>query len=176
MKKWFLFLFAFPLLMLGAPAGAEDGDPTPLAKPQPCTNVQLSASGNYGGSNANDCVTGGSGQNSIGLYGGTDWADGKGGSDSIYGGDQQDIIYGGNEGDHLEGQNGNDFLRAGCPGGCDQSNPTFYGEMLGGDGDDTLAACNGVKDVLKGGVGDFDVGYVDPNKDIWSGLERVIGC
>lgn len=166
---------ALAALVIPLSAASDDGDPTPLAKPTPCVNVALSGAENYGGSNQNDCVTGGTGQNSIGLYGGTDWADGKGGSDSIYGGDQQDVIYGGNEGDHLEGQGGNDFVRAGCPGGCDQSNPAHYGEMLGGTGDDTLAACNNVKDVLKGGTG-YDVGYVDPSKDTWSALERVVGC
>ena len=178
--KRLAFIIATPLtlcaLWFAAAVGAEDGDPTPLSKPTPCNYQTLFLNENYGGSNQNDCVTGGSGQNAIGLYGGTDWADGRGGSDSIYGGDQQDVIYGGKEGDHLEGEGGNDFLRAGCPGGCDQSNPAHFGEMLGGSGNDTLAACNNVKDVLKGGAGDFDTAYVDPSKDDWSGFEKVIGC
>src|SRR6185369_8616209 len=100
-----------------------------------------------------------------------DWADGKGGSDSIYGGDTQDILFGGKEGDHIEGQEGNDTIRAGCPGGCDQTGQSHFNELMGNAGNDTIAACNNVKDVVNGG-GDSDTAYVDSSKDDWTSIEN----
>lgn len=156
---------------------AEDGAPV-TSKPTGCVEITLNGGEDYFASalDQNECVTGDWGQNYVSTFGGRDWFTGKGETDEFHGGNDQDIAYGGVEGDRLFGEGGNDFLYAGCPNGCDQSDNVYADLIEGASGDDTIGACNNFRTVIRGGQGGYDVGYVDVNKDDWSGLEKVIGC
>lgn len=180
MRFKFIIIAALTALCFAAPgaANAQDGDPTPTPKPVNCVNIDLDGGEDYiaTAQNQNECVTGGTGQNVIWLFSGNDWANGNGDVDEIHGQDQQDSIFGGKEGDRIFGEGGNDFLRAGCPNGCDITGQVFADLIEGGDGSDNIGACNGFRTVVHGGQGDTDVGYVDKNKDDWSGLEIIHFC
>lgn len=182
MKRGIVLLIAL-VAVLGAfasPASAqtsEDGAPI-VSKPSGCLDVDLDGGEDYFTSavNQSECVTGGTGQNLIYTFGGNDWANGNGEVDEVHGGDQQDTIFGGKEGDRIFGEGGNDYLRAGCPSGCSISGQTFADLIEGADGSDNIGACNDFRTVVHGGQGDTDVGYVDRNKDDWSGLEVIHFC
>jgi Ca2+-binding RTX toxin-like protein len=156
-------------------AHSEDGAPVaPLASCD--VTINLGANEDYFGSDAWECVNGGSGSNSIWGQGGRDTLTGGGGTDPLQGGGSQDVLYGGQEGDNMHGNSGDDYLYAGCKGGCNQTGPVQYRNLLqGDDGDDVLAARNNRgDDRLEGGAG-FDTCYVDRGDETNSCENKRIG-
>ena len=45
----------------------------------------------------------------------------------------------------------------------------------GNEGDDTIAACDGTSDIVKGGPG-FNTAYLDRNLDTWTGIDKKNFC
>ena len=121
------------------------------------------------GTDFNDWLDAGNGDDT--LYGdkGDDVLDGKAGADHIYGGDGQDVIYGGDIEDFLDGGKGDDIVYAGTSAGAldvvigGAGNDKLYGEagideMYGGAGDDYIDA-----------GGDTDLAFGDSGNDIMFG-------
>ncbi len=117
----------------------------------------------------NDTVKGSNNDNLIGLGAGNDIAFGLGGNDKIDGGAGNDRLSGGDGNDRLRGENGDDVIRGGngkdtIDGGSgddyilgEDGNDTIFGGngsdyMSGGDGDDALNGAQG-SDGLRGGLG-----------------------
>jgi Ca2+-binding RTX toxin-like protein len=121
------------------------------------------------GTDFNDWLDAGNGDDT--LYGdkGNDVLDGKAGADHIYGGDGQDVIYGGDIEDFLDGGAGDDIVYAGTSAGAldvvigGAGNDKLYGEagideMYGAAGDDYIDA-----------GGDTDLAFGDSGNDIMFG-------
>jgi hypothetical protein len=121
------------------------------------------------GTDFNDWLDAGNGDDT--LYGdkGNDVLDGKAGADHIYGGDGQDVIYGGDIEDFLDGGKGDDIVYAGTSAGAldvvigGAGNDKLYGEagideMYGAAGDDYIDA-----------GGDTDLAFGDSGNDIMFG-------
>lgn len=127
-----------------------------------------------GGSESDDVLTGGAGNDQFHGYGGDDTIIGGAGRDHMHGGDGNDQISGGTEDDGLHGENGDDRLDGG--GGSDTvfggaGNDTIDGgadadslsgglgddSITGGPGDDTLRGNHG-DDTLRGGAGTDNIG------------------
>lgn len=127
-----------------------------------------------GGSDQDDVLTGGKGNDQFHGYGGDDTIAGADGRDHMYGGAGHDKISGGSGDDGLHGEDGNDQLDGGDSrdtvfGG--DGHDTVYGgagadslsgglgddNITGGSGDDTLRGDHG-DDVLRGGVGTDNIG------------------
>ncbi|WP_188517760.1 peroxidase family protein [Alsobacter metallidurans] len=100
---------------------------------------------------------------------GNDILDGQGGADHLYGGDGQDVLYGGDISDFLDGGAGDDIVYAGTSSGATDiviggaGNDKLYGEagideLHGDDGDDYIDA-----------GGDTDLAYGDAGNDIMFG-------
>ena len=156
------------------------------------------------GTNGNDSLSGGNGDDTLYSYGGIDSVEGGAGDDTLNsylqpgvktlrGGEGNDTIWGGVDDDFIYGDEGDDPWLSGYAG-----NDTIYGgdgvdELYGGEGDDTLKGGSGVDelyggegdDTLKGGSGaDWmqgakgeDTYYVDDMwDDVWdsSGNDTVI--
>ncbi|MEO8242401.1 MAG: peroxidase family protein [bacterium] len=106
------------------------------------------------GTDFNDWIDLGNGDDA--GYGdkGDDVLDGKAGADHLYGGDGQDVLYGGDIEDFLDGGRGDDVIYAGTSaGGLDV--------VIGGDGDDRIYGEAGI-DEMYGGAGDD---YIDAGGD-----------
>jgi Ca2+-binding RTX toxin-like protein len=121
------------------------------------------------GTDFNDWLDAGNGDDT--LYGdkGNDVLDGKAGADHIYGGDGQDVIYGGDIEDFLDGGAGDDIVYGGTSAGAldvvigGAGNDKLYGEagideMYGATGDDYIDA-----------GGDTDLAFGDSGNDIMFG-------
>ncbi|WP_311775972.1 calcium-binding protein [Pseudomonas baetica] len=130
------------------------------------------------GTDFNDWIDAGDGDDTIYGEGGDDILDGKAGADHIYGGDGNDIIYGGDIEDFLDGGEGDDIIYAGTSaGGIDiviggGGNDHLYGEagideIYGGDGDDYIDA-GGDTDLVHGGDGNDEI-YGGDGPDILFG-------
>ena len=116
---------------------------------------------NYGETEGNDRLFGGSGDDAIFGSGGDDRIFGRAGEDILVGGtgddflrgdDGNDELYGGNGTDRLYGGSGNDLLYG------DEGNDTLFGQngrdtLYGGNGDDTMRGGGG-DDLFYGGEGD----------------------
>ncbi|TPK92269.1 hypothetical protein FJ934_20890 [Mesorhizobium sp. B2-4-12] len=123
----------------------------------------------FAGTDYNDWLDAGNGDDTIYGDKGNDVLDGKAGADHIYGGDGQDVIYGGDIEDFLDGGAGDDIIYAGTSaGGLDvaiggHGNDRVYGEagideLYGGEGDDYIDA-----------GGDTDLAFGDSGNDIMFG-------
>jgi Ca2+-binding RTX toxin-like protein len=130
------------------------------------------------GTDFNDWIDAGDGDDTIYGEGGDDILDGKAGADHIYGGDGNDIIYGGDIEDFLDGGEGDDIIYAGTSaGGIDiviggGGNDHLYGEagideIYGGAGDDYIDA-GGDTDLVHGGDGNDEI-YGGDGPDILFG-------
>jgi Ca2+-binding RTX toxin-like protein len=98
---------------------------------------------------------------------GNDTIQGGPGRDSIGGGQGNDLIGGGPEADKLDGEGGRD---APVEGG-------FDGGVFGGPGDDTIDACDGLKDKIDGGGQVHrDTATRDVGKDDLVGIEVKKAC
>ncbi len=101
------------------------------------------------GSEADERLDGGLGEDLIFGNGGDDFIVGFAGEDTLIGSSGNDTLFGGSQGDRLYGSTGNDILRG--DGGSDT--------LLGGSGNDILNGANarsagvGQHDVLTGGAG-----------------------
>jgi hypothetical protein len=121
------------------------------------TWINRSGDASKTGTNLNDNLLGGPGNETIKGLGGDDiiWGnhlpDGSGTSsyDKLYGGDGADIIYGGRGDNYIDGGSGNDFLQGGTQDnviwardGDDEIQITGTGtnKVYGGNGDDTVNA------------------------------------
>ncbi len=125
------------------------------------------------GTEANDFLEGGPGNDTIrGFAGfdqifgedGDDFIDGGADGDTIFGGDGDDIIDGGGDFDNIYGEGGDDIINSGGPGNiyggegndtltATSSDGQLWGLLDGGPGDDVLISPNGQMD-LYGGPGD----------------------
>jgi len=102
---------------------------------------------------------------------------GLGGRDSVYGNGAGDTLFGGTGGDEVHGGSGKDYMKggSGCDrlfgkigfdtlvdesGGCNGVK-SHNDELLGGNGNDTIRAQDGKKDIISGGPG-RDTAYADP--------------
>ncbi len=99
------------------------------------------------GTELQDNLTGGVGNDLILGLGGNDILNGKAGDDVICGGEGNDLIYGELGTDHLDGGNHNDVLNGGTGD---------FDVLLGGEGNDTLLDPDGVAD-LQGGPGNDQI-------------------
>lgn len=100
----------------------------------------------------NDIVHAGAGNDMVYGGDGNDTILGLNGNDVLGGGWGQDSLDGGRGGDHLLGENSNDFLEGGpdndiLDGGA--GTDTLYG----GDGNDYLIGGRGIRDSMRGGMG-----------------------
>ncbi|TPK85674.1 hypothetical protein FJ936_09035 [Mesorhizobium sp. B2-4-13] len=123
----------------------------------------------FAGTDYNDWLDAGNGDDTIYGDKGDDVLDGKAGADHIYGGDGQDVIYGGDIEDFLDGGAGDDIIYAGTSAGAldvaigGHGNDRIYGEagideLYGGEGDDYIDA-----------GGDTDLAFGDSGNDIMFG-------
>jgi Ca2+-binding RTX toxin-like protein len=118
------------------------------------------------GTNRDDNLTGGTGNDVINGKDGDDLLQGNDGNDVISGGDDDDKLVGGRGNDILKGDDGNDRLQG--DGGNDQ--------LFGGDGKDWLAGGSG-NDTLKGEDGNDDLQGGD-GRDVLNGgddNDRLLG-
>ncbi len=121
------------------------------------------------GTDHNDWIDAGNGDDTIYGDGGNDVLDGKAGADHIYGGDGNDVIYGGDIEDFLDGGAGDDIIYAGTSAGA-------LDVVIGGDGDDRLYGEAGI-DEMYGGAGndyidaggDTDLAFGDSGNDVMYG-------
>jgi Ca2+-binding RTX toxin-like protein len=104
-------------------------------------------------------VYGGSGNDSIKLWGGTfgtipfpSEVYGEDGDDSIEGGYYADTIYGGVGYDTIQGWEDNDVIYGGTGSGANSDSVTGYDSLLGGEGNDTIFG-EGGGDTIYGGDG-----------------------
>ncbi|MBZ9799559.1 peroxidase family protein [Mesorhizobium sp. ES1-4] len=123
----------------------------------------------FAGTDYDDWLDAGNGDDTIYGDKGDDVLDGKAGADHIYGGDGQDVIYGGDIEDFLDGGAGDDIIYAGTSAGAldvaigGHGNDRIYGEagideLYGGEGDDYIDA-----------GGDTDLAFGDAGNDIMFG-------
>ena len=130
------------------------------------------------GTDYNDWLDAGDGDDTIYGEGGDDILDGKAGADHIYGGDGNDVIYGGDIEDFLDGGEGDDTIYAGTSAGAldvvigGNGNDHLYGEagideLYGGAGNDYIDA-GGDTDLVHGGDGNDEI-YGGDGPDILFG-------
>ena len=111
-----------------------------------------------------------------------DTIDGTSGPDDLVGTDKDDIIHGSGGIDYISGLAATDLLYAGA--GNDtvvgrEGNDRIYGNggsdtLFGNEGNDTIySAGDGVKDVVKCGLGDADTAYVDEEDWVKENCENV---
>lgn len=117
----------------------------PASEPEPAEEIII-------GSQDDQTLIGGDGNDQINGYEGNDTIDGGAGRDDLYGGVGIDVIDGGEGMDTVHGQDGDDVLSGG------EGNDKLYGhndddQLNGDDGDDTLHGGMG-NDILSGGDGD----------------------
>ncbi|MGE8482912.1 MAG: peroxidase family protein, partial [Pseudomonas sp.] len=119
------------------------------------------------GTDFNDWLDAGDGDDTIYGEGGDDILDGKAGADHIYGGAGNDVIFGGDIEDFLDGGDGDDTIYAGTSAGAidvvigGAGNDRLYGEagideISGGSGDDYIDA-GGDTDLVHGGDGNDEI-------------------
>jgi len=106
------------------------------------------------GTNYNDYILAGNGDDTIYGLGGDDYINGDTGANHIYGGDGNDTLIGNDLDDFIDGGAGNDYIYAGASGGITDV-------IIGGAGDDHLYGGAGI-DVLDGNEGDD---YIDCGSD-----------
>ncbi len=106
------------------------------------------------GSDFNDWIDAGNGDDTVYGDKGDDVLDGKAGADHLYGGDGQDVLLGGDIEDFLDGGNGDDLVYAGTSAGA-------LDVVIGGNGNDHLYGEAGI-DEIYGGAGDD---YIDAGGD-----------
>ena len=106
------------------------------------------------GTDYNDYILAGNGDDTVYGDKGNDVLDGGGGADHLYGGDGQDALYGGDIADYLDGGKGDDIIYAGTSSGV-------MDVVIGGDGNDKLYGEAGI-DEIHGDAGDD---YVDAGGD-----------
>jgi Ca2+-binding RTX toxin-like protein len=111
-----------------------------------------------------------------------DTIDGTSGADDLVGTDQDDVIHASGGADYVSGLAGPDLLYAGA--GNDtvvgrDGNDRIYGNagtdmLFGNHNNDTIdSAGDGVKDVVKCGLGDADTAYVDEIDWVKKNCENV---
>ena len=106
------------------------------------------------GTDYNDWIDAGNGDDTVYGDKGDDVLDGKAGADHLYGGDGQDVLYGGDIEDFLDGGEGDDIVYAGTSAGA-------LDVVIGGGGNDKLYGEAGI-DEIYGGAGDD---YIDAGGD-----------
>ena len=165
-------LIPFALLLALSYAWAAHAQTEP---PEPVFDCDFINSGGPGdnsftGTNLNDCWSGLGGKDAAVGFGGHDRLDLGSDDDQACGGDcsgggtdVQDVLRGGTGQDLLIGDGGNDYIYFGDGTGD---------EGRGGNGDDTLAACDNNPDFVKGGNG-FNTCWLDRQKDVGS---FISGC
>lgn len=116
---------------------------------------EITGSGQFGGTDLADLITGSIGDDKINAHDGDDEIHGGAGKDVLTGHGGDDLIYGGTGNDNLYGREGNDTLDGGA------NNDKLMGGdgddlLLGGDGNDKLWGDAG-NDTLNGGTGKDDL-------------------
>jgi Ca2+-binding RTX toxin-like protein len=121
------------------------------------------------GTDYDDWLDAGNGDDTIYGDKGDDVLDGKAGADHIYGGDGQDVIYGGDIEDFLDGGAGDDIVYAGTSAGA-------IDIVIGGSGNDKLYGEAGIEEMYAGAGddyvdagGDTDLVFGDSGNDIMYG-------
>lgn len=117
----------------------------------------------YSALGGNDIAAGFSGHDRFDMGSGNDQA--CGGNCSGDGGDVQDVLKGISGRDLLIGDGGNDFIYGG----------TGIDDLRGGADDDTIAACDGEPDRVRGDGG-RNVCYLDRLKDDWGNCDEKHFC
>lgn len=121
------------------------------------------------GTDYNDFIQTGNGDDTDYGDNGDDVLDGQGGADHLYGGNGQDALYGGDIEDFLDGGRGDDVIHAGTSsGGLDV--------VIAGDGDDSAYGEAGIDEIYGGtgddyidAGGDTDLAFGDAGNDIMYG-------
>ena len=122
------------------------------------------------GSNFNDILGGGDGNDTLRGLAGDDDLDGENGNDTLFGGDGNDLLDGGTGNDSLDGGAGNDRLEG--KNGIDVLNGGAGNDVLdGGNGDDILNGGAG-NDQLIGGLGLDRFVFTDAGTDTIVGYQR----
>ncbi|MEA2817888.1 MAG: hypothetical protein QOI93_5770 [Rhodospirillaceae bacterium] len=123
----------------------------------------------FSGTDFNDWLDAGNGDDTIYGDKGNDVLDGKAGADHIYGGDGQDVIYGGDIEDFLDGGAGDDIVYGGTSAGA-------LDVVIGGAGNDKLYGEAGIDEIYGGAGddyidagGDTDLAFGDSGNDIMYG-------
>jgi Ca2+-binding RTX toxin-like protein len=121
------------------------------------------------GSDYNDWIDAGNGDDTVYGDKGDDVLDGKAGADHLYGGDGQDVLYGGDIEDFLDGGEGDDIVYAGTSAGA-------LDVVIGGGGNDKLYGEAGIDEIYGGAGddyidagGDTDLAFGDSGNDIMFG-------
>ncbi|MDB5563185.1 MAG: heme peroxidase, partial [Hyphomicrobiales bacterium] len=121
------------------------------------------------GTDFNDWIDAGNGDDTVYGDKGNDVLDGKAGADHLYGGDGQDVLYGGDIEDFLDGGRGDDIIYAGTSAGA-------LDVVIGGAGNDKLYGEAGIDEIYGGAGddyidagGDTDLAFGDAGNDIMFG-------
>jgi Ca2+-binding RTX toxin-like protein len=121
------------------------------------------------GTDYNDWIDAGNGDDTVYGDKGDDVLDGKAGADHLYGGDGQDVLYGGDIEDFLDGGEGDDIVYAGTSAGA-------LDVVIGGGGNDKLYGEAGIDEIYGGSGddyidagGDTDLAFGDSGNDIMFG-------
>ncbi|MCK1404900.1 peroxidase family protein [Bradyrhizobium sp. 76] len=121
------------------------------------------------GTDYNDWIDAGNGDDTVYGDKGDDVLDGKAGADHLYGGDGQDVLYGGDIEDFLDGGEGDDIIYAGTSAGA-------LDVVIGGGGNDKLYGEAGIDEIYGGSGddyidagGDTDLAFGDSGNDIMFG-------
>lgn len=121
------------------------------------------------GTDYNDWIDAGNGDDTVYGDKGDDVLDGKAGADHLYGGDGQDVLYGGDIEDFLDGGEGDDIVYAGTSAGA-------LDVVIGGGGNDKLYGEAGIDEIYGGAGddyidagGDTDLAFGDSGNDIMFG-------
>jgi hypothetical protein len=143
-----------------------------LAETKTCSN-------NCKGTNGADHLTGDGGKNTIRGLRSTDYVGGKGAADTLFGNTGSDEVKGGGGKDYMSGGNGVDEMH-GDPGYDTIVDESTNGgksrrpdKLLGDEGNDTIRAQDGRRDIIRGGPGS-DTAYVDRVDNV-KGVEVVRG-
>nr|WP_242052639.1 calcium-binding protein [Sphaerospermopsis sp. FACHB-1194] len=118
------------------------------------------------GTNGNDYLVGGAGNEFLIGLNGNDYLDGGAGNDGLIGGSDNDSLEGGAGNDLLSGDSGNDYLNGGA-GNDGLSGGSDNDSLEGGAGNDGLGGDSG-NDYLNGGAGN-DTLYGDNGNDSLEG-------
>jgi Ca2+-binding RTX toxin-like protein len=121
------------------------------------------------GTDYNDWIDAGNGDDTVYGDKGDDVLDGKAGADHLYGGDGQDVLYGGDIEDFLDGGEGDDIVYGGTSAGA-------LDVVIGGGGNDKLYGEAGIDEIYGGSGddyidagGDTDLAFGDSGNDIMFG-------